>query len=85
MMRAASDVLYQRVTELWQAGGRTPGTIDVYLQWVRRFHARFGTAGDGAMLTAARVDAFAAEYVGPRGCAPDNEQRHQDCGVALVF
>lgn len=71
VMRAASDVLYGRVAKLWQAGGRTSGTIHGYLRWVRHFHRRFGAAGDGAILTRDRVDAFAAGYVGPQGCASD--------------
>ena len=70
MTRSAPDVLYHRVADLWRAGGRTPATIMVYLQWVRRFRGCFGAAGDGAMLTRDRVDAFAAEYVGPRVHAP---------------
>ena len=70
VMHAGSDVLYKRVAELWKAGGCTPGTIGIYLPWVRRFRARFGADADGAMLTRDRVDAFAARYVGVRGCAP---------------
>ena len=72
VMRAASDVLYRQVAELWRAGGRTQGTINVYLHWVRRFRRRIGSAADGIMLTRDRVDAFAARYVGPRGCRPDS-------------
>lgn len=71
MDHAASDVLTQRVVELWRAGGRRPGTIGLYLHWVRRFRGRFGTAGDGPLLTRDRVDAFAAGYVGRRGCTAD--------------
>jgi len=70
-MRAVPEVLYNRVAKLWRAGGRTPGTIHQYLLWVRRFHQRFDAAGDCAMLTRAQVDAFAAAYVGPRGCSPE--------------
>jgi site-specific recombinase XerD len=79
--RAASDVLTQRVVELWRAGGRTPGTIGLYLHWVRRFRGRFGTAGDGVLLTRDRVDAFAAAYVGPRGCAPDTARHGARCAL----
>jgi len=68
-MRA--DVLYRRVTRLWRAGGRTPGTIYQYLLWVRRFHNRFNAVGDTARLTRAQVDAFATEYVESRCCAPE--------------
>jgi site-specific recombinase XerD len=70
-MQAATDVLYQQVAELWRAGGCKPATVHQYLLWVRRFHKHFAAAGDCAMLTRLQVDAFAAEYVGPRGGAAD--------------
>jgi integrase/recombinase XerD len=70
MQTSPPDNLHERVAKLWRVAGRTPGTITLYLQWVRRFRVRFGAAGDGAMLTRDRVDAFAAAYVGPRIHAP---------------
>src|SRR4051812_29649523 len=70
-MQAVTDVLFQPGAEHWRAGGCKTGTIHQYLLWVRRFHKHFGAAGDCAMLTRSQVDAFAAEYVGPRGGAAD--------------
>lgn len=77
----ASDSLYQRVAELWRAGGRTPGTINGYLPWVRRFRERIGVDADGAMLTRDQVDAFAIRYVGPRGCAVDSARHGARCAL----
>lgn len=81
MMRAGFDVLYRRVAKLWQAGGRTSGTINGYLHWVRRFRDHFGAAGDGEMLTRDRVDAFAARYVELRMCAPDTARQSARCAL----
>ena len=80
-MRAGFDVLYRRVAKLWQAGGRTSGTINGYLHWVRRFRDHFGAAGDGEMLTRDRVDAFAARYVELRRCAPDTARQSARCAL----
>jgi site-specific recombinase XerD len=70
MQTSPPDEIHERVAKLWRVAGRTPGTIAVYLQWVRRFRARFGAEGDGVMLTRDKVDAFVAAYVGPRIRAP---------------
>jgi site-specific recombinase XerD len=70
----SSHDLSERVTALWRAGGRTPGTIHQYLLWVRRFRRGLGAAGDGVALTRAHVDRFAAAYVGPRVRAPKTAQ-----------
>lgn len=77
----ALDSLYQRVAELWRAGSRTPGTINGYLPWVRRFRERIGVDADGAMLTRDQVDAFAIRYVGPRGCAVDSARHGARCAL----
>lgn len=77
----ASDSLYQRVAKLWRVGGRKPGTINVYLLWVRRFRGRVGVDADGPMLTRDQVDAFATRYAGRRGCAVDSTRHCARCAL----
>jgi len=58
------------VAQLWQAGGRTSGTVGVYLNWVRRFRAdciRRGVLVD-SVLTRDATDAFATRYARGRTC-----------------
>ena len=93
MQGPSLDPLVERVSALWRAGGRRPGTIGVYLLWIRRFREHFGDAADGARLTRAQVDAFSAAYAGPRGGGPAgaraparNALRAWSCGLrALGF
>ncbi|HEX7273209.1 MAG TPA: tyrosine-type recombinase/integrase [Casimicrobiaceae bacterium] len=78
MARVRSDNdLVRRVVELWRCSGRTPKTVQQYLQWVRRFRAAFVDRAevDGPMLTRDRVDAFAAAYSRARRSDPDIARR----------
>jgi site-specific recombinase XerD len=56
------------VVELWRKGRLTPGTIVIYLQWVRRFHAYCDKRKlkETEQLTAIGVRRFAHAYSGPR-------------------
>jgi site-specific recombinase XerD len=71
------DDVCMRAAKLWRDGGRTPGTIQTYLFWVRRFRADCADRGDteALMLTRDRVDRFATRYIRARGCEQDAARR----------
>lgn len=72
MARKSFDARCAEVARLWRTGGRRPGTIGVYLNWVRRFHedcVRRQVAVE-ATLTRDLVDVFAARYAHARRCRP---------------
>jgi len=74
MVTASFDARCEEVVQLWRAGGRTAGTVAVYLIWVRHFHAdcvRRGVA-DEAALTRDGADAFATSYARARRCELDS-------------
>jgi len=56
------------VVELWRKGHLTPGTIVIYLQWVRRFrtHCDERKLMETEQLTAVGVRRFTHAYTGPR-------------------
>jgi site-specific recombinase XerD len=56
------------VVELWRKGHLTPGTIVIYLQWVRRFrtHCDERKLMEAEQLTAVGVRRFTHAYTGPR-------------------
>lgn len=62
------DSRERAVVEMWRKGHLTPGTIVIYLQWVRRF--RFYCAKrrllEPEQLTAVGVCRFTHAYAGPR-------------------
>jgi len=56
------------VVEFWQRGHLKPGTIIIYLQWIRRFRLYCNKRRllETEQLTAAGVHRFAHAYTGPR-------------------
>lgn len=68
------------VVELWRKGRLTPGTIVIYLQWVRRFRTYCGKRKllEAEQLTAAGVRRFTLSYKGPRlgGRSSSKESRN---------
>jgi integrase/recombinase XerD len=56
------------VIELWKRGHLCSGTIQIYLQWVRRFRAYCGKRklAETEQLTYAGVQRFTRAYAGPR-------------------
>ena len=56
------------VAELWRRGHLSPGTIQIYLQWVRRFRAYCGKRKlvEEEQLSLAGVLQFTRAYRGPR-------------------
>lgn len=70
------------VVELWRKGGLSPGTMVIYLQWVRRFR-RYCSKRDlheAEHLTAVGVRRFARTYTGPR--LGRQRSSPASCGVA---
>ena len=78
-MRAV-DGRERTVVELWRKGRLTPGTIVIYLQWVRRFltYCCKRKLLETEQLTAAGVSRFAHAYKGPRlgGRSSSKESRN---------
>jgi hypothetical protein len=64
----AGDGRERAVVELWRKGRLSPGTIVIYLQWVRRFRTYCDKRKLLATehLTAAGVRRFTRAYAGPR-------------------
>jgi integrase/recombinase XerD len=64
----ASDHRERAVVELWRKGRLTPGTIVIYLQWVRRFHLYCAKRRllETEQLTTVGVRRFTHAYAGPR-------------------
>ena len=64
----AIDSRERAVVELWRKGHLSPGTIVIYLQWVRRFRTYCDKRKllETEQLTAAGVRRFARGYAGPR-------------------
>jgi len=63
----AGDAIEVAVRQLWRRSGRTLGTIEVYLSWVRRYRRdRVASEFDDLTLVGAR--AFAEAYARRRGC-----------------
>src|SRR5580698_5862947 len=64
----AVDSRERAVVELWRKGHLSPGTIVIYLQWVRRFRTYCDKRKLLATehLTAAGVRRFTRAYAGPR-------------------
>lgn len=65
--RAFSDQ-ERAVVEFWRKGHISPGTIAIYLQWVRRFesYCRTHNLVEHEQLNAAGVQRFTQAYAGPR-------------------
>jgi len=81
----ASDCRERAVVDLWRKGRLTPGTIVIYLQWVRRFRTYCGKRKllETEQLTAAGVRRFAHAYNGPRleGRPSSKESRNLACNA----
>jgi len=62
----------KQVVQLWQSGHISPGSILLYLQWVRRFHAycQQHDLDEAAELTLDGARRFTQAYVGPRTKGP---------------
>ena len=56
---------WRRVVTVWRGSGRTPGTIQVYAYWARRYATYCDARGKPLLtqLTQAKVDKFVAEEV----------------------
>lgn len=65
---SVSDRRECAVVDLWRKGRLAPGTIVVYLQWVRRFHLYCAKRRlvETEQLTAVGVRRFTLAYAGPR-------------------
>jgi len=72
MAKISLDARCVEVARLWRAGGRRPGTVGVYLNWVRRFHedCALREVTTEGLLTRDLVDAFADRYAHARRCRP---------------
>jgi len=86
---------WESIVSLWRASGRTPGTIQVYAYWARRYATYCGARGKPllAALTHASVAKFVAEQVGGRrrrgrvpriGSAPSNAVRALACALGAL-
>ena len=62
------DCRERAVVELWRRGHLTPGTIEIYVQWVRRFriYCEKRKLLETEQLTAVGVRRFTHAYSGPR-------------------
>ena len=65
------------VIELWKRGHLCSGTIQIYLQWVRRFRTYCGKRklAETEQLTYAGVQRFTRAYAGPRPGATNRPEQ----------
>jgi integrase/recombinase XerD len=63
-----SDDRERAVVNLWRRGHLSAGTIQIYLEWIRRFRAfcEQNELVEIEQLTLAGVSRFSSEYIGPR-------------------
>jgi integrase/recombinase XerD len=52
----AHSIDWKRVTAIWRASGRTPGTIDAYSYWARRYVRNCVTEGRAPLACLTRAD-----------------------------